>query len=158
MASFSDGSNRTWEVIIDGLGTVKKIRKKAGITICDVYDEDVQKALVSDFEKMADVVWCLIESQAAEQKVTREQFENQLHGQVLEDMREALRAEVSDFLPSRERDTFQMYELMGTMDSLPKNIREKMMDGLMEPMQDQLKTSMENAGESPDGSALTPAD
>jgi len=158
MASFSDGSGRNWEIVLGGLGTIRDIRKKCGITICDVYDEKVQKALVCDFEKIADVVWCLVEKQAGEMspKVTRAQFDDELHGQVLEDMREALRAEISDFLPSREKDTFQMYELMGAMDSLPADIRAKMMDGLMEPMmQDQLRTSMENAGESPDASAST---
>ncbi len=157
MASFSDGNGHTYEIVLGGLGSVKKIRKATGITICNIYDAKTQAALSSDFEEMADVVWVLIQPQAAEKKVTKEQFENQVHGKVLEDMREALRAEVSDFLPQQERDAFEMSTLLDQTNSLPKDIREILMDGLKEPLQDQLRTSMESAGESEEGSESTPA-
>lgn len=132
MASFSDGEGRTWELRLGGVPGIREIKKKLGITICDVYDETVLKRLNSDFELISDIAWHLCGAQAKTEQVSKQKFEEELQGPILESARKAIWTEIEDFLPAQEKELLKLAGAWMMIRGLPADMQKSMLEGLDE--------------------------
>jgi uncharacterized protein with GYD domain len=101
MASFKDMTGDDWTILlrVDEVNLVKKLH---GVNLAGIFDKDSKDlAALSDPEKMVDVVWTLVEDQAAAKKLDPRGFARLLDEDSLEDMAEAIGRAVADF--SRRR-------------------------------------------------------
>jgi len=94
MQSFTDNANRAWTVEIT-LGHARKIN--ALHKVCLLTADDVELRQLLDVPRGLDIVWLLIEAQAAREGIGREQFEAALTGETIQAAMVALWTAVGDF-------------------------------------------------------------
>lgn len=94
--TFKDAKGRVWNCHV----TWGAIRRSAAAD-CDL---SLVEELLGDFHrgsiKLVDALWCVIEPQAKRDNVTREDFEEQLCSDFIDEAREALLGGLRDFFPS----------------------------------------------------------
>lgn len=101
-AQFSDSEGREWNLRFN-VGNVDAIRKKTGINFSKLKDGSVFLELLNDYEKLAEVLWHLIEKQAAGQDVSPESFADALDGEALDAGLTAITEAVINFQGSAQR-------------------------------------------------------
>lgn len=105
MATFKDSTGRDWVLAIDAW-TVKQVRIRTGVELGKLLDDNMRPLveLVSNCERLVDVLWVLCEEQAARVGVNEVQFARGLGGDGLEQAVRAFEEAFALFCPSRQRE------------------------------------------------------
>lgn len=108
MKTFVDKTGQGWELSLT-IGAVKRVRDRSGgrFDLLDpqrkVGDRDLFELLDTDLAECWEVVWLLVEPQAAKRDVTAEQFGELMAADCLVDMQAKLFAEWVDFFRQCQR-------------------------------------------------------
>jgi hypothetical protein len=105
MKKWTDREGRDWTIDVN-VGTVRKVKADTEIDLLKISDASLSEQL-SDPMTLCDVLWSLVEHQAAEKDVTPESFGSSLAGDCLESALDSLMQEIIDFFPSRRRQILQ---------------------------------------------------
>ena len=76
---FTDKLDREWDCDIT-MATVKRVRSGADVNLLEALEGDLVYKLGTDLELLAQVLWCVVEPQAAEKDVSPESFAEGLAG------------------------------------------------------------------------------
>lgn len=108
MATFKDAAGREWALSIDAW-LVKQVRIRTGVELGKLLDDNMRPLmeLVSNCEKLVDVLWVLCEEQAAKLAVDESQFARGLSGDGLERAVLAFEEAFALFCPSRQREVLR---------------------------------------------------
>lgn len=101
---FTDNAGRVWRMSIT-LADLKRVRELTGVKIGDLIDDNFRPLveLLSDLEKLVDVIYVLCEPEATKLGVTAEQFGRGLFGDAIEAAAQAFQRALANFFPSRVR-------------------------------------------------------
>ena len=104
MASFRDNSGREWHLEFT-IPSARRIRKLLGVDVLNF--EDCLPRLSADPILLCDVLFLLVEEQAARLGVTDEQFGESLAGEALESACDAFVESLIHFFPPRRREVLK---------------------------------------------------
>lgn len=98
MATFKDTEGREWEICVSQ-ATVKRFRSLKNIDLLDILtDEETPfSRMLVDTSQLVDVLWLLIEKQAAAKNVSQDEFDEVMLGEVVEKAEFVLLESISDF-------------------------------------------------------------
>ena len=102
MKSFTDEQGREWSLRLT-LNTDRRVFEAVGVYLSDLSDEPTLDRICNEMVLLGDIVWVMIEKQAAERGLSKNDFLEDLRGDVLESALEAVIQETLDFLGSRGR-------------------------------------------------------
>ena len=102
MKEFSDSRGQVWRLDLN-IATLRKVHKHTGFHLAKLLEPSELFKLQSDDLLLADILWFLVDDQAKERSVSREQFESGLRGQPIMDAVDALLYEYTDFLSDARR-------------------------------------------------------
>lgn len=105
MASFEDGSGRTWVMTITGAEMIQ-MKRELGVNICKDMtstDDDSIAAVLCDPERLIGCMWICLESQLDELNIDEMGFARLLQGDVLNSAAKAFIEAVSDFFPNPQQ-------------------------------------------------------
>jgi len=157
MHSFIDSENRVWEVSIN-VAAVKRVRGLLDVDLYKLLDDGFKplSALLADPVLVADVLFCLCQSQAERRNISDEDFGRSLAGDVITQAAETFVEELIDFFPdARVRASLRKAILAG------KAVREKVLSHA-EKILDSINPETEatkwinSSGISPESSAAIP--
>ena len=103
MAKFMDAQGSEWILRVN-VNTVRKVRNATDEDLTKVVESDTLSRLAGDSVLLGDVLWCIVADQAAERKITNEQFLERLEGDALEAATTAFVEALVDFFPRPRRD------------------------------------------------------
>lgn len=104
--TFTDNAGRKWIVAITA-ADLKRVRLATGIRLDALIENRLRPLaeLLGDLERFVNVLYLLCQSQAAEKKLSDEDFGRALVGDHIEEARDAFTRALADFSPSRIRRT-----------------------------------------------------
>lgn len=139
MATFTDSENKVWEVRLSVSGA-KRIRSMLGL---DLLGEDMHK-IFADPINMIDTVYVLCKDEADRESIDDYQFGLRIHGQVIEDARNALVEATADFFPNpQQREQFRkMIERIDMLQSHMLGVAKEMLGD--ENFENSLRQATEN--------------
>ena len=105
MATFTDNKGRAWSVEIDTLAIRRVASRLDGLRIDRLYDDGARGMfeLTGDPLRLCDLLWVLVEPEAAKRGVTDEEFGRALAGDALDAAAVAFQGALADFFPSQRR-------------------------------------------------------
>lgn len=104
MAKFLDGAGRSWDVAIS-VGVIRRVRDRLGIDLSKLVENEfaVLQQVVTDPVVLCDVLYVMVEPQAAGAGVSAVEFGEALTGDAIEGAADALYEAFANFSPSRIR-------------------------------------------------------
>jgi hypothetical protein len=96
MRTFNDTQGRQWSVEVN-VGAIKRVKTLIGVDLLQTKDGQLLVDLADDPVKMADVLWAIIQPQAASRNITDEDFGAALGGDTIRVAVEVFVAELIDF-------------------------------------------------------------
>lgn len=105
MKTFKDSAGREWTIALN-LGTAKAVKDKLGIDLLqpEVGDPPPITRFGTDETFLAEVIFCLLEKQFEERKLTAEDVYDSFDGRTILDSQSAFYDELIDFFQSRGRE------------------------------------------------------
>ena len=98
MKQFSDGV-KDWKLMIN-VSSLLRVRDQLGVNLGAIFaDGEAIDRLFNDPLFVAEIAWCLVETQAAERDTTRDDFLSRLGGSKLQDLESAFWDELIAFFP-----------------------------------------------------------
>jgi hypothetical protein len=108
MKSFKDSEGRNWFVKLD-LSTLERVEAATGVCLDDIASGTPKSIMQLQSPKtLADVLWCLVEPQAVEKKLSRGEFLASIGRDEIGDARKALHDEQVFFSPQEVREIMEM--------------------------------------------------
>lgn len=98
MHQFTDRSGRRWLVQID-VSTIKRVRSLTGVNLLDIVNGELIERLCNDPLLLADVLFAVVQPQAATQGISDEAFGQGLAGNAIAEATTALLSGLVDFFP-----------------------------------------------------------
>lgn len=165
MRSFNDSRGRSWQVDVN-IGSVGRVKRMTGVDLMQQLDPASTEAdprpplmarLLDDLPLLGDVLYALVQPQAAALNVSEEQFLELLHGPAIQDAHSKLFAELVDFFQSLNRPELVtvLQVQIQTLERLMKQIRQATTPEMVTQAVDQILSP--TSGPSPELSESTPA-
>lgn len=137
MAKFKDSDGREWALSLN-VGLVAKLRTDAGFELGKSMNAQIGETLFGDPEKIAKVLWVLVETQAENRGTSPESFIFALDGPTLESASTALIEAIIDFFHRGEpakRMKARLPEILAkadreTVQEMESTLRESLGNGL----------------------------
>lgn len=125
MKQFTDRTGRRWTLDIN-VEAVKRVRKLLAVDLLKVLDDkcELLRQLGTDLALLVDVLYALVQPEAAAAGVTDEEFGRAFSGDVIMAARDAFFAELTDFFPDPRART-----LLAEILAKGERLRELVMDG-----------------------------
>lgn len=97
MRTFADKTGREWQLSVT-IGDARRVQTMLDVNLLDITvgDPPLLTRLATDIILLVDVIWALVQPQAAAAGITDEQF-GEIMGDGLEAANDALMAELADF-------------------------------------------------------------
>ena len=124
MKEFSDSRGQVWRLDLN-IATLRKVHKHTGFHLAKLLEPSELFKLQSDDLLLADILWFLVDDQAKERSVSREQFESGLRGQPIMDAVDALLYEYTDFLSEFKALNNEITNAVETIASVTQLERQK---------------------------------
>lgn len=115
--TFADASGRTWTPRVTWAAIRRSVALGVDLSLVEDHLGDFHRGSV----KLVDALWAVLSPDAELQKVSREEFEQQITGETLGEALDALLAGLRDFFPS------QRSQLIERADADVKNQLEKLL-------------------------------
>jgi hypothetical protein len=106
MHTFNDTQGRTWTVTIN-VDAIRRVRGLLEIDLLEAIEGKLFERLVTDPVLLCDILFALVQPEAAAKKVSDEDFGRALGGDVLDQATTALLEELVDFFPNGKRTVFR---------------------------------------------------
>ncbi len=128
--SFTDALGRQWQLLLT-MKLAREIREAAAVDFIQLGDGRVVVELVSDNEKLSDVLWLFCQKQAALKSIDRESFEDGLTGAAGDDALEAIKRVIVGFTraPLRGAVERSMTMMLAAYESAMESVEEWAKEG-----------------------------
>lgn len=96
MGIFVDSKKREWELEVT-IGGINRVKSRCKLELLDFGKDGFLKTLIDDPLMQAEMFWALLEPQAKEQSITKDDFADSLTGEIIDDMTKVFLEEITDF-------------------------------------------------------------
>lgn len=114
MSTFEDNAGNIWELEVS-IRTARDIKRKVRTRTGDPVDlmeliyGELMFPFLSDAIMLSEILWVVVEAQAAKKNIKQDSFFAALAGDVLKHATDALEDAVADFFTSSQREIFLQY-------------------------------------------------